>query len=206
MVESLAFAKHEKLLKDVEGAPSNEQLIELGVQSQIKTGKFGLKMAAAVLIHTAFEQFLWNLCRLGFALKRDVCFEKIKRRKVSLEELVKESASSMLIDQGFELFWEELEKKSISSKWQECVAIFGYPKRMIEHPWHFDLALLEEFDSARHDAVHHNGSRLEKFDLENFKNQANRATLNWTFHVAKSCGIYLIPEEYGKGMTEQAST
>jgi hypothetical protein len=152
------------------------------------------KLAASVLLHSAFERLLWCLCRIGTAISRKEVLSKLSERSIKLGTLI-EQGQNAAEDALVEKWLNELKNDTCLKKWDEYIRLFGFPESIVDLPqWSFSKEYLVEFDSARHDAVHHSGDLLSKFDLDMFHNQASRATMVLIVHIYKKHGVSLLQE------------
>ena len=166
-------------------------------QMTIDSASSASKLAIAVLVHAGFETFLLGMCRLGVIFNRNQALSWIADRKVALSTLATKPADE-IADDALERWLTEQERESLLTKWDRLISLIGFPPNLISPPnWHFDKAMLEAFDVARHGAVHHGGAKLAAFDLDHFCAQAYRAATVITAYVAKKNKIFLDPRAMG---------
>jgi hypothetical protein len=162
---------------------SNREIAKILADHQLGMADQGVKIAAIVMLHNAYERFLWRLVRFGLVGNRERALKSIGRKSVTVETLVKEDINTSL-DALLEKSWEELERDTMATKWDRLAALVDFPARLNSPPWHFDRKMVEQFDDVRHNAVHHDALAVKTFDLVSFANQLWRAQWIWLAQVA----------------------
>jgi hypothetical protein len=169
-------------------------------EHQLKMADSGVKTAAIVILHNACERLLFRLVRFGLIANRDSALKLIAKRPVSISEIVENDIQD-LIDDRLETWWRKLSRDSILKKWDKLVDLMGYPPKLEDKDWHFDRYMLLQFDEIRHNAVHHDGQKVEAFDLDEFARQLQRALIVWFIQVAQKLQLQ-VPAEVFWGLTE----
>jgi hypothetical protein len=202
-LHALQYAMSKGMLKvDVSKMTlTTEELASQMARKQFETIEHSTRIAAVVMLHSACERFFWRLVRLAMVAQRSKAVECIEQRKLLLRELTCDKDS--LIDDHLERWWWELERKSILDKWDALVRLVGSPEKLREGSWYFDREMLEEFDKVRHDCVHHTGSGLKTFDLQQFAGQLLGAQLEWMVTLAMSLNVKIPAELAFTGVPTQ---
>jgi hypothetical protein len=163
---------------------SNFEIAELMASHQLLMAEQGVKIAAIVMLHNAYDRLLWRLLRLAMVGNRGQALKWIAQRTVTVEDLMNEGVDAS-VDALLEKWWEHLERESMVDKWDRLVGLVGFPSDLHSPPWHFDGKMVQEFDDVRHNAVHHDAQAIKAFDLTTFANQLWRAQLIWLVAIAK---------------------
>lgn len=154
------------------------------------------RLAGAVLLHTGLERFLWSMCRIGSSADRARALHLIREKQIKVARLSEVSVDECL-DEVIESWLSRVQRDTCLEKWEAFAALFGIPKDLIHPPeWHFTREAIEEFDAARHDAVHHSGTKLVKLDLDQFQTQLSRAVLVLIIHVCQLHQLNLFPQAF----------
>lgn len=193
----LHFAESEGLFKT--GGADFKQFVRNAtpqmVDMQVTSALRGAKLATTVLVHNALDVFFFRTIRFGLAYDREQAMDLVSDRKVSLSSLHGRDPDEVA-DEAIENWWWGFERESLIKKWERTVKLLGYPSKLSDESWHFDLDMLKAFDAIRHSAVHHEGGGLLEFDLVEFSNQLRRAMLVWMTHVGITMGIQAPLEEF----------
>jgi hypothetical protein len=160
--------------------------------TSLSQAEFAVKLASAVLLHAAFEEYLVAICRIGAASFRQRMLEWVGAQQVQVRELQKSSPDE-LADRAIESWLKKFERDTVLEKWDRFIGLFGHPSNLTSGPWHFDRDALVAFDSARHNGVHGDGTALTLFDMRTFQTQLSRASLAMLFHATKGLGLKLNP-------------
>ncbi len=174
------FAQSEGII--VAPGSVSDGLINQLVDQQVVAAHHGGRIAAIVMLHKACDQFLWRLVRFGLIANRSMALNLISDRKISVKRL-EEVGHELAVDEHFEKWWNELERDTITRKWDSLVRLFGYPSKLHDGRWNFDREALSRFDDARHNAVHRDGGALKEFELTEFAEQLSRGNLAWLVHI-----------------------
>jgi hypothetical protein len=173
--------------------PVGQGLLNQITDHHLAIADYSGKVAAIVMLHNACERFLWRLVRFGIVGNRSKALTWIAERKVTLAMLA-ERAPEVLMDEHLDNWWVDLERQSLTKKWDSLAPLAGFPENFITGGWHFDREMLNKFDEVRHDAVHHDGQAVKAFDFAEFANQLNRAQMVWLIQVARLVNVR-IPAE-----------
>jgi hypothetical protein len=162
---------------------TNVEVAQLLADHQLGLADQGVKIAAIVMLHNAYERFLWRLVRFGLVGNREQALRWIARRSVPVESLIKEGVDAA-VDAHLEKWWEELERDTLAAKWDRLTGLIGFPAKLNSPPWRFDRNMMVEFDDVRHNAVHNDAQAVKDFDLAEFAKQLWRAQLVWLVEIA----------------------
>ena len=157
---------------------------------QLVTAEFGVRIAAVVMLHNAYERFVWRLLRFGIVANRQQVLTRIANRNVTVQVLTQQSGEAV-IDEQIEKWWSSMERDTLLKKWDCLVGMFGLPSNLQHESWHFDREMLSRFDEVRHNAVHHGGEAVRRFDFTEFSRQLWRAQLVWLMEVCERLGLKL---------------
>ncbi len=172
---------------------STAEIAEELARHQLATADLGVRIAAIVMLHNAYERFIWRLLRFGIVANRPQVLKWIADRKVKVEMLSIQGSES-LIDDQLEKWWETIERNSLIRKWDSLIGLFGLPSDLQHESWHFDKEMVARFDEVRHNAVHHDGEAVKGFDFTGFLHQVSRAQLVWLEEVCQRLGLKLQAE------------
>jgi hypothetical protein len=172
---------------------SNREVAHVLADHQLAMAGEGVKIAAIVMLHNAYERFLWRLVRFGLVGNRAQALKSIRKRNVTVETLINEGVDAS-VDAHLEKWWEELERDTMVAKWDRLTGLVGFPAKLSSPPWHFDREMLKEFDEVRHNAVHHDAQAVRTFNFLAFAEQLWRAQWVWLVQVATLLKI-TIPAE-----------
>jgi hypothetical protein len=182
--EELDFAEAEGLIINLPGrTKSNQEIAHILAGHQLAIADQGVKISAVVMLHNACERFLWRLVRFGLVGNRQQVLKWIGNRNISVEMLESNGVDAS-VDTLIEKWWDKLERDTLAAKWDQLVALVGFPTKLSDPPWHFDKTMLVGFDNVRHNAVHHDAQAVRAFDFGKFANELWRAQLVWLVQVA----------------------
>lgn len=193
------------LKRDVPGALSDRALARAIAGATSQSARSAIRLAASVVFHTAFEEYLLRLVRLAAVFNRSAALALIAERKISLKEIGSKLPAD-LEDDCLEAWLAEIEQKSAPMNWDALVKLADYPNQLSEGEWHFDRRLLVEFDGARHDAVHGSGRLLDEMDIEHAFAQMHRVPLVWSVHLHRQFGLYLLQDTFFTPRTEDPTS
>ncbi len=162
---------------------SNHGIAQVLADHQLAMAEQGVKISAIVMLHNAYERFLWRLIRFGLVGNRQQAMKWIARRNVTVEALETQGVDAM-VDFHIEKWWDETERDTLAAKWDRLTGLVGHPAKLNDPPWHFDRSMIVEFDDVRHNAVHHDAQAVKAFDFGKFANELWRAQWVWLFQVA----------------------
>ncbi len=192
--QALDFGEDAGIIVSTPGkTKSNREIAHLLADHQLTMADQGVKIAAIVMLHNAYERFLWRLVRFGLVGNRESALTLVAKKTVAVELLMNQGIDAS-VDAHLEKWWEELERDTLARKWDRLVGLVGFPATLNSPPWHFDQNMLVAFDDVRHNAVHHDAEAVKTFDLVAFANQLSRAQLIWLVQIATLLNIK-IPAE-----------
>jgi hypothetical protein len=192
--QALEFGQAEGIIVNTTSkTKSDAEIAEVLASHQLLMAEQGVKIAAMVMLHNAYDRFLWRLVRFGVVGNRARAIQWILQRNVTMENLINLGVDAS-VDAHLEKWWEQLERDTMVEKWDRLIGLVGFPPRLSSPPWHFDRKMLQEFDDVRHNAVHHDAQAVKAFDITTFANQLWRAQFVWLVAVASLLRIK-IPAE-----------
>lgn len=195
--ELIEFAIEQKIVKEgCEEEVRGHELLQKCATATAYQAATGISLARAVLLHTGFEQLLAGLCRIGCVVERDRALSRVGGQKVDVQAIRNGRADEGL-DQALCEWLAGPKYKTCLDKWDNCVALFGFPSELIAEPiWRFTRDDLKAFDEARHDAVHGSGVRLAALDLNDVGQKIYRCVLVLCGQVCKTRQIRLYPQAF----------
>lgn len=197
--QALEFGEAEGLILSTPAqTKSNREIAHVVADHQLAMADQGVKIAAIVMLHNAYERFLWRLVRFGLVGNREQALKWIGKRSIVVEALIKDGVD-VSVDAHLEKWWEELERDTMVAKWDRLTGLVGFPAKLSNPPWHFDRVMVERFDDVRHNAVHHDAQAIKTFDLVAFANQLWRAQWVWLVQVASLLNIKIPAESLAAG-------
>ena len=171
--EDLLAARYQQQCKDVFGADSSldklfvegvsreqgiEALSQLAAKNQIRMAQSAAESAAAMLLHTGFENFVAACVRVIFVLDRNSCLSEVpsEMRQVSIND-AKEDIDSC-VTKCLSRYLDSILKRSLPRR-----VDFVCNKLKIWKDFYQVLSQddLTKFDRARHDSVHSDGKLIE---------------------------------------------
>jgi hypothetical protein len=186
--EGLRFSEELGILSFDGATKSREEIAEMIVSIQLPQIEHSARVAATVMIHSAFERFLWRLIRFAIIGNRSKAIEQIEKKTLTVEQLAS-SNPEQLVDAILEKSWVEVDNLPMLKRWDKLVDLIGSPAKLRDVNWHFDKEMLVNFDEVRHNCVHHEGSLLREFDLAHFESQLDRSTTVWMIEIAKLLNV-----------------
>jgi hypothetical protein len=120
---------------------SNQEIAQVLAEHQVGMADHGAKIAAIVMLHNAYERFLWRLVRFGLVGNRAQAVKWVAKRNVSVETLISKGVETA-VDDHLEKWWVELERDSLAEKWDRLCGLFAFPAKLEDPPWHFDRDML----------------------------------------------------------------
>lgn len=181
---ALDFGEAEGLIISTPAKPkSNHEIAHVLADHQLAMAEQGVKISAIVMLHNAYERFLWRLIRFGLVGNREQAMKWIAKRNVTVEALATQGVDTV-VDSQIEKWWDELERNTLAVKWDRLTGLVGRPAKLSNPPWHFDRSMVMKFDDVRHNAVHHDAQAVKAFDFGEFANELWRAQWVWLVQVA----------------------
>lgn len=200
--EAMGLAEQAGLLRwTADKVKTNQEIASDFAEHQLSMAHSGVKLAAIVILHNAYERFLFRLVRFGLVANRPYALRWIADRKVEIGEIVNRNVEE-LVDDRLEKWWDHLERDSLLAKWDKLVALVGHPSELTDGAWRFDRDMLSQFDDVRHHAVHHDSQCVQAFDFDQFANQLWRSQFVWAVRVAKRLGLQ-IPADVFFGLRQR---
>jgi len=192
MYENFRIAKQENLLKQ---ETTDEELEELAIRGATKTLQLGMQSAEVAVIviqHAALEEYLLDLIKVIVAAKPEAVHRYLKDVQVYLLEMQEQSFDACIAN-AIDSWLKLQRRRSLITRWRTLFELAPPPKRLVKGPLPYDETRLQNFDNARHDAVHGVGNLVKAIDLiEEQSHHYHVASLLW-IQVADVYGLKVNP-------------
>ena len=138
--QALEFGEAEGLILSTPAqTKSNREIAHVVADHQLAMADQGVKIAAIVMLHNAYERFLWRLVRFGLVGNREQALKWIGKRSIVVEALIRDGVD-VSVDAHLEKWWEELERDTMVAKWDRLTGLVGFPAKLSNPPWHFETS------------------------------------------------------------------
>lgn len=158
------------------------------VAGQIQTAREAVAVAALTLWHSALDDYLHRLLRLAAILNRPRVLSSLTEKRVRMGD-IHEKGQDAAENNVIEAWLSELERASMPKKWGTVFAITPPTPKVRNSKISFDPRWLEDFDEARHNGAHGDGSVAATFDLNDCRKRLSSYGMGLWIQYATAYGL-----------------